>query len=129
MNDWDVRYEPPHHRGQGPYYVADFYVSGHSGMPKPVEVKLTDRAATVVGAEVKKLTGRDFDFQMREQFIFRWGEDKIRELLAAGRTLPTEISIVATSRKGYAYPVTAVDVQLMLRRWGLLGEEQSERPQ
>jgi len=124
VKDWNVRYEPPHHRGQGPYYVADFYVSHGTAMPKPVQVKLTDRAATVVGAEIKRLTGKDFDFQMREQFIVRWGEEKIREFLAANRALPHEISIVASSGKGYAYRVTAVEVQLMLKRWGLLRDQQ-----
>jgi hypothetical protein len=123
MNDWNVRYEPPHHRGQGPFYVVDFYVSRGSSMAKPVLVKLTDRAATVVGAEVKRLTGRDFDFQMREQFIVRWGEEKIRELLSAGRPLPGEISVVAASGRGHAYPVTAVEVQIMLKRWGFLGAQ------
>ena len=120
MNEWDVRYEPPHHRGSGPFYAADFYVSRGSSLPKPVLVKLTDRAATVVGAEVKKLTGRDFNFQLREHFIVRWGEEKIRELLSAGHQLPDEISIVASSGSGYAFPITALDVQLMLKRWGLL---------
>jgi hypothetical protein len=56
MTDFEVRYEPPHHRGDGPYYVADFYVSFGSAMPKPVAVKLTDRASTVVAAEVERLT-------------------------------------------------------------------------
>src|SRR5690349_11386099 len=44
LTDFEVRYEPPHHRGNGPYYVADFYVSLGGAMPKPIARKLTDHA-------------------------------------------------------------------------------------
>jgi hypothetical protein len=57
---------------------------------------------------------------MREQFLVRWGEEKIREYLTAERPLPDEISIVATSGSGDSFPITAVEVQLALKRWGLV---------
>jgi hypothetical protein len=117
VTDWNVKFHQPHRRGDGPYYIGDFYVSRGEEMPKPVQVKLTYRAEGVFAGQ---LQDRDMDFIIREHIISRWGDETIHKWLDAERSLPDSFTLgTQASDDPSVYQLLPLDAQLMLKRWGL----------
>lgn len=120
MTNWHVEFEGPHgHSTEGPYYVGVFNITADEGVPKVVQVKLTESAEEIFAEEVT-VGGSQFNSIVREAIIMKWGKEKIQELVDGGKELPQSLSLVTRPTPGHALLVTPVDAQLMLKRWGLI---------
>lgn len=95
---------PPVYGERGPFWSAYLSVSGESE-PTEVLVKLTNRPDEAFSRKM----GNSYGEAARETIMRAFAEEKIREALSAGHSPPQVLTISV-----------ADDVELHLRRWGLL---------